>query len=150
MKNKSGQMLSQMLLLATNAHFGQYDLAGKPYILHPLKVMHWLGTDDEELQCIALGHDLIEDTTVTADTLYQMGMSERVVQGIVALTKVKGEDYETYKARVFTNRDAIRVKMSDLRHNTDIRRLRGLSQKDFDRTAKYHVFYSELKAALEQ
>ena len=52
-------MLSNMLVLATNAHAGQTDKAGKPYILHCLKVMHYLKSEDEELMCIALGHDII-------------------------------------------------------------------------------------------
>ena len=60
----TGQLLDKMLVLATNAHSGQYDKGGKPYILHPLKVLHYLKTEDEELQCIALGHDIIEDTKV--------------------------------------------------------------------------------------
>ena len=62
---KKGEMLGAMLLLATNAHAGQFDKGGNPYILHPLRVMSFLKTDDEELQCIALGHDVIEDTSVT-------------------------------------------------------------------------------------
>ena len=51
-------LLSEMIKLVVNAHDGQLDKAGKPYILHCLKVMHYLKTDDEQLQCIALGHDL--------------------------------------------------------------------------------------------
>jgi (p)ppGpp synthase/HD superfamily hydrolase len=144
--NKSGQMLSQMLSLATTAHAGQFDKGGKPYILHPLKVMHYLQSDDEELQCIALGHDLIEDTWVTEQMLYANGMSTRVVEGIVALTKVEGQSFAEYKDKVKSNPDAVRVKMCDLRHNTDVRRLKGLTEKDFERMQRYSVFYSELKA----
>ena len=66
---KNGEMLSTMLVLATQKHFCQYDKGGKPYILHPLRVMYQLKTDDEELNCIALGHDLVEDTDVTYSML---------------------------------------------------------------------------------
>lgn len=62
---KKGEMLGTMLVIATNAHAGQFDRGGAPYILHPLKVMHYLKSDDEELMCMALGHDVIEDTPVT-------------------------------------------------------------------------------------
>ena len=62
---KKGEYLDRMLLLATTAHAGQFDRGGKPYILHPLAVMHLLGTTDEELMCIAVGHDIIEDTKTT-------------------------------------------------------------------------------------
>lgn len=139
-------MLNKMLVLATNRHAGQFDKGGNPYILHPLKVMYYLKTDDEELQCIALAHDLVEDTDTTYTELYEMGFTERIVFGIQALTKVPGETYDQYKDRVKANPDAIRVKMCDLRHNTDIRRLKGVTEKDIKRMIKYNEFFLELKA----
>ena len=146
---KRGELLGKMIVIATNAHAGQFDRGGNPYILHPLKVMHYLKTDDEELMCIALAHDVIEDTSVTYKDLREAGMTERIIAGIKALTKQPGQTYEEYKAGVFDNVDAMRVKMCDLRHNTDIRRLKGVTEKDISRMAKYHAFYMELKAKLE-
>ncbi len=143
-------MLGKMLVLATNAHAGQFDRGGNPYILHPLKVMHYLKTTDEELMCMALGHDVIEDTSVTFKDLREAGMSERVIKGLRALTKMPGQTYDEYKEVVFTNPDAMRVKLADLRHNTDIRRLKGISEKDVARMAKYHQFFMEIKARLEE
>ena len=145
---KRGEMLDKMLVIATNAHAGQFDKGGVPYILHPLAVMYLLDTNDEELQCIALGHDVIEDTDVTYKDLTEAGMSKRVIDGIRALTKVKGETYDEYKVRVMTNEDAMRVKLADLTHNTDIRRLKGISEKDIARMVKYQVFYTEIKVKL--
>ena len=145
---KRGEMLDRMLVIATNAHAGQFDRGGSPYILHPLRVMSFLKVDDEELQCIALGHDVIEDTKVTYKDLRDNGISERVITGIRALTKVPGETLEEYKERVFANTDAMAVKLCDLRHNTDIRRLKGVTEKDIARMAKYHTFYVELMARL--
>lgn len=143
---RKGEMLSAMLVIATNAHAGQFDKSGMPYILHPLKVMHYLKREnDEELECIALGHDLFEDTDVTAAFLRERGISERVIAGIMALTKMPGQSFEEYKAAVKANDDAVEVKMSDLRHNTDIRRLKGVTEKDIARTVKYLNFYEELK-----
>jgi guanosine-3',5'-bis(diphosphate) 3'-pyrophosphohydrolase len=146
---KRGEMLGKMLVLVTNAHNGQYDKAGNPYILHPLKVMHYLKSDDEELQCIALGHDVVEDTNITYKDLHDLGISSRVILGIKALTKVPGETLDEYKHRVFDNRDAMLVKLCDLRHNSDIRRLKGITEKDIKRMTKYHQFYLEIKARLE-
>jgi (p)ppGpp synthase/HD superfamily hydrolase len=145
---KKGEMLAQMLHIATSAHHGQFDKGGNPYILHPLKVMHYLKSDDEELQCIALGHDVIEDTSVTYKDLRDVGISDRVITGIRALTKQPGQTYDEYKEGVFASEDAMRVKMSDLRHNTDIRRLKGVSEKDIARMAKYHQFYMEIRCKL--
>jgi (p)ppGpp synthase/HD superfamily hydrolase len=146
---KRGEMLDKMLLIVTNAHHGQFDKGGNPYILHPLKVMHYLKTDDEELMCMALGHDVIEDTNVTYKDLRDAGISERVIAAIKCLTKQPGQTLEEYKDVVFSNTDAMKVKMADLRHNSDIRRLKGVTEKDMARMAKYHMFYLEIKARLE-
>lgn len=143
---KKGQLLGNVLVLATNAHAGQFDRGGKPYILHPLKVMHYLKSDDEELQCMALLHDVVEDTKTTWDDLVDIGCTERVINAVKALTKMPGESYDQYKERVFANEDAMKVKMADLRHNTDIRRLKGVTEKDIIRMEKYNRFYLELQA----
>lgn len=145
---KKGELLGKVLVLATNAHAGQFDRGGRPYILHPLKVMHYLKSDDEELQCMALLHDVIEDTKTTWQDLRDIGCTERVLAGVKALTKMPGQSYDEYKLEVFANEDAMRVKMADLRHNTDIRRLKGVSQKDIERLAKYNQFFLELQAKL--
>jgi len=134
-----------MLVLATTKHDGTFDKGGLPYILHPLKVMYYLKSDDEELNCIALGHDLVEDTDVTYAGLREMGFTERVVEGIKAMTKVRGETHEEYKAKIKANSDTIKVKLADLRHNSDIRRLKGVTEKDIARITKYHAFYLELR-----
>lgn len=145
---KKGELLGKVLVLATNAHAGQFDRGGKPYILHPLKVMHYLKTDDEELQCIALLHDVVEDTDTSWKDLEAIGCTERVLKAVKALTKLPGQTYDEYQEVVFANEDAMRVKLCDLRHNTDIRRLKGVTQKDIDRIAKYNRFYLEIQARL--
>jgi guanosine-3',5'-bis(diphosphate) 3'-pyrophosphohydrolase len=145
-----GEMLGKMLVLATTGHAGQFDKGGKPYILHPLAVMNILNTDDEELQCIALGHDLIEDTNATYQDLREAGMTERVIDGIRRLTKQPGQTLDEYKAVIFESTDAMLVKQADLTHNSDIRRLKGVSEKDIQRMAKYHRFYLEIRQRLEE
>lgn len=144
-----GYMLEQALRHAVNAHAGQFDKGGQPYILHCLKVMHYLKNDDEELQAIAVLHDTLEDTDTTVETLTEIGCSQRVIDGVVALTKKKGQTYDQYKQQVFASEDAMRVKMCDLRHNSDIRRLKGVTQKDIDRVAKYQLFYTEILQRLQ-
>lgn len=145
---KKGELLGKVLVLATNAHAGQFDRGGKPYILHPLKVMHYLKTDDEELQCIALLHDVIEDTDTSWKDLEELGCTDRILNAVRALTKLPGQTYDEYKEVVLANEDAMRVKLCDLRHNTDIRRLKGVTQKDIDRIAKYNRFFLEIQAKL--
>lgn len=146
---QKGEMLSVAIKLMVDKHHGQFDKGGTPYCCHPLKVMHYLKTDDEELQCIALLHDVVEDTPTTYDELREAGMSERVITAVRALTKVPGETLAQYKARVFAVRDAMLVKLCDLRHNTDIRRLKGIRDKDVERMVKYQQFYLEIQEKLQ-
>lgn len=147
---KKGEMLEKMLIIMVNAHAGQYDKGGAPYALHPLAVMHYMDTDDEELLCIALGHDLFEDTKVTRKDILEAGMGQRIIEGIMCLTKMPGQTYEEYKTTLFSNTDAMKVKLRDLRHNSDIRRLKGktVTEKDIARTVRYHRLYLEIEAKL--
>jgi guanosine-3',5'-bis(diphosphate) 3'-pyrophosphohydrolase len=146
---KKGEMLASMLIIATSAHNGQFDRGGAPYILHCLKVMHYTKSDDEEILCIAVGHDLFEDTKVTPADLREAGVSDRVISGILSMTKMPGETYDEYKAKVKSNKDSTLVKMADLRHNSDIRRLKGVTDKDIARVAKYMKFFTELRETLK-
>jgi (p)ppGpp synthase/HD superfamily hydrolase len=145
---KKGELLSKAILIATNAHHGQFDKGGNPYILHPFKVMSLLEETDEELQCVALLHDVIEDTKTSFQDLRDAGMTDRVIEAVRLLTKMPGQTYEEYKAGVFSNVDAMKVKKADLTHNTDARRLKGVSEKDIERVARYHRFMWEILAKL--
>ena len=66
------------------------------------------------------------------------------------MTKQPGQTLGEYKEAVFSNRDAMLVKMADLRHNSDIRRLKGVTDKDLERMAKYQRFYLEIQAKLNE
>ncbi len=150
---KRGDLLAKMIHLATNKHNGQFDKSGRPYILHPLKVMDILDSDDEELQAIAVGHDLIEDTSTTFAELTELGMTPRIIDAIRRLTKMPGQSYAEYQENVFESRDAMLVKAADLTHNMDLKRLKGISQKDIERSGRYIKFYFEIQmrlAALEE
>lgn len=147
---KKGEMLSKMLLLVTQRFDGKFDKSGQPYVLHLLKVMHYCKTDDEELMCGALGHDLVEDTNTTYQELRDMGFPSRVIKIIRNMTKVPGETEGDYLDRLMSDKDSIVVKLADLRHNSDIRRLKGLTEKDFGRMQKYHRMFLTLTEALSK
>lgn len=133
-----------MIAYAAQKHDNQFDKGGQPYILHTLRVMNTLNTTEEELQCIAVGHDLMEDCGVTEEDLLRIGMTTRVIRGIKDLTKIKDQTHREYKERVKSNPDAIRVKIEDLVDNTNVRRLKGIEEKDMIRMKEYHEFYMEL------
>ena len=145
---KKGELLSKAILIATNAHAGQFDKGGMPYILHPLRVMSYLKEDDEELQCIAVLHDVVEDTKTTWTDLFEAGMTHRIVNALGLLTKLPGQTLDQYKEGIFSSTDAMKVKKCDLRHNSDIRRLKGVTQKDLERMAKYQIFFYEIESRL--
>ena len=131
-------MLGKAIALASRAFQERKDKGGQPYILHCLRVMNNLHTNDEELKIIAVLHDIIEDTTVTEECLYAMGFSYRVVSALRLLTHDRNVPYDDYIKAISFNADATKVKLADLKDNSDITRLKGLSKKDFDRMEKYH------------
>jgi (p)ppGpp synthase/HD superfamily hydrolase len=143
-----------MNILATAIHFAaekhvlQTDKGGRAYILHPLRMMMRLRTNDDELMAIAVLHDVVEDCKVSFDELRNIGMTERVIAGVAALTKQNGETYEQFIDRTTGNRDAMLVKREDLRDNSDITRLKGISEKDITRMAKYMAAFQKLDTIL--
>lgn len=138
------QELALAIKIAAEGHLNQKDKGGNPYILHPLKVMHYLKTDDFQLMAIAALHDVVEDTDVTAADLVLLGFSNRVKDAVVLLTKTPNQTPEEYFQGIASNYDAVRVKLADLRHNSDVRRLKGLTDKDLLRVRKYHDMYLRL------
>lgn len=146
----SNQELALAIKLAAEGHIDQTDKGGKPYILHPLKVMHYLKTHDMQLMAIAIMHDLVDDCDVSLDDLREHGFSDRVIEGVWLLSNVEGLPYEDYIQRMLYSQDAMRVKLADLRHNADIRRLKGLTDKDLLRMRKYHSMHVKLTETLKQ
>lgn len=145
----SNVLLSRAIQIAANAHAGQLDRGGAPYILHPLRVMQRLRTHDYELMCVAILHDVVEDCAdVTIESLEAEGFSERVLSALFLMTHTKDETYDAYIQRIATNEDASLVKLEDLRDNSDITRLKGLRDKDFERLAKYNRAYKYLSEVL--
>lgn len=142
---KKGELLSKAISIAVEKHAGHFDKGGNPYILHCITVMLTVDSSIEEVKAAAVLHDVIEDTDATYKLLAEAGMTERIIKAVCALTKQRGQTYEEYKQQVKSNPDAVIIKMADLRHNSDITRLKGVSDKDVQRIAKYMQFYTELK-----
>lgn len=138
--------LALAISIASHEHMGQFDKGGNPYILHPLKVMYYLKSSDMQLMAIAVLHDVVEDTHVTYEELRNLGISERVIEGVRVLTKVPGQTAYEYLSAITSNKDALLVKMADLRHNMDVRRLKGVTEKDMARLARYADMYHVLEA----
>lgn len=136
--------LSVAIAIAANGFKDRTDKAGEPYILHCLRVMNNLHTRDKELQCVAVLHDCVEDEVCTIAELKEAGFSDRVIALVWVLTHNKNTPYMDYIKSIAAYPDAVKVKLADLRDNSDITRLKGLTKKDFDRMEKYHTAYTYL------
>ena len=129
--NTSKQLMLELALsIATEAHRGQFDKAGIDYIEHPIFVASQV--DSEEEKAVALLHDVIEDSSVTAEELLNAGLPETVVTAVQILSKKKGQDYQTYLKTVKSNPLARAVKLADLKHNSDLSRLETITDKDLE------------------
>ena len=106
--------------LAYHAHHGQFDKGGVPYIFHPIHLAEEM--DDEISTCVALLHDTVEDTAVTLEDLSREFPAE-VVSAVRLLTHGEGVDYFDYVRAIKQNPIAVRVKLADLRHNGDPKRI---------------------------
>ena len=134
-RNKLNRLLSLAIKVATEAHKGQLDKGGNPYILHPRAVAASL--DNTENKIVAYLHDVIEDTDVTLDELEKLGFTYRIVNSVRILTKSKDISYDDYLKSVKKDSNAWHVKMADIKHNMDISRIPEPTAKDFSRIEKY-------------
>lgn len=133
---ESTQKLTEALFIALEAHKNQVDKGGHPYILHPLRLM--MQFKEEELQIIALLHDVVEDSLFTLDDLKRKGFKKTTIEAIDALTKRVSESYQDFIGRVAKNELARKVKILDLKDNLNLERLPELHNGDFKRIEKYH------------
>ena len=135
--------LDRAIEIATEAHEGQFDKAGRDYIGHPLRVME-MGRNEEE-KIVGVLHDVIEDTDWTLEKLAEEGFSQEVISALRCVTKLsENENYDDFIDRVKKNPLAVAVKINDLTDNMDIRRLPYLSDKDVKRLKKYLKAYKRL------
>lgn len=125
------------------AHAGQVDKAGMPYIGHVIRVMQAGKTIDEKI--VGVLHDVVEDTTWTFDALLAEGFPVHIVDALRCVTKLSDDEpYEAFINRVKNNPLAVAVKINDLTDNMDVRRLQTLTDADMQRLRKYLKTYQSL------
>lgn len=135
--------LERAIALATEAHAGQTDKAGAPYILHPLRVMQALSSEQERI--VGVLHDVVEDggPVWTIDRLADEGFTTEVLEALRLVTKRpedEAKDDETYfqfVRRTIVNPTARRVKMADIRDNLDVTRMPEVTERDRLRLNRY-------------
>ena len=135
--------LENAMSIAVTAHKGQVDKAGKPYILHPLRLMFKMNSESEMIAAVL--HDVVEDTDWTFEMLKAEGFGEEVLDALRLLTHDKKVPYKSYLEAIKTNKIALRVKIADLEDNLDIKRIARPKLRDYARIAEYLKYYNELK-----
>lgn len=142
--------LATAINIASNAHLGQFDKGGNPYILHPLWVMHKVRHLGEKYMIVAVLHDVPEDTEITIENLKELGFNFEIIEALKLLTHDSSVPYMEYIEKLALNDIARKVKLRDLEHNSKITRLKGLRDKDFERLKKYQIAYNYLKEYVEK
>lgn len=137
--------LDKAIQIASNVHSNQTDKAGKPYILHPLRVMFKMDTEPEMI--VAVLHDIMEDCKgITAYYLEKEGFHEEIVNTLIILNKHNYINYKDYIYAVAKDPIARKVKLVDIEDNIDALRLKTIEDKDLQRIKKYHWAYNYLNS----
>ncbi len=134
--------LNTAIRIATDAHAGQKDTVGRPYILHPIRVMLRLTGRDEMIAAIL--HDVVEDSGTTLADLRRAGFSPRVLRAVDAMTRRDGEPYDDSVARAASDPVGRAIKIADLEDNMTLRREFRLMSRQRARMARYRRAYRSL------
>ena len=123
------------LRIAFDAHKNQVDKTGLPYVFHPYHLAEQMETESEV--CVALLHDVVEDSDMTLDDLRLHGFSDNIMDALALLTHDGGVEYLEYIQRIKYNPLAKKIKLADLLHNSDESRVDVVDEKMASRWEKY-------------
>ncbi len=126
-------MTKKAMRLMYDAHKGQFDKGGLPYVFHPMVVASNMTSEVSTI--VALLHDVVEDTDIKLSDLSDFG--DEVCLALSLLTRNSDDDYYDYIERLSANKIAREVKIADLKHNSDLSRLDTITEKDLKRQKKY-------------
>ena len=128
--------LERAIEIAVEAHKGQKDKAGMPYVLHPLRLMFKMESNNEKIA--ALLHDVVEDSDWTLDDLKKEGFNSDVIEAVSLLTRDEKDSYDEFIQKAVSNPISKNVKIADINDNLDLNRIDKISDKDYIRIKKYH------------
>ena len=150
--------LEKAIKIAVEAHTGQVDKGGNPYILHPLRVM--LSLDLEEERIVGVLHDVVEDCEGWSwERLKDQGCSDKIIEALQSVSKTPEEEaeyrslpedeklghYLEFIQRAKANEIGRRVKKADIRDNLDISRIDDITERDINRLNRYQHALKYLK-----
>ena len=133
-------LTKKALKICFNAHKDQVDKTGMPYVFHPFHLAEQMDTEDAV--CVALLHDTVEDTLISFEDLINEGFNDSIINALKLLTHNDDTPYLEYVARIKENPLARKVKLADLRHNSDLTRLDLTKDKI---PPKYNLYLEAIK-----
>ena len=128
-------LTKKALKISFDAHKNQIDKSGMPYVYHPFHLAEQM--DDEISTCVALLHDVVEDTDTTLDELRSYGFPDEVIEALSLMIHSDDVPYLDYVRAMKDNPIARKVKLADLAHNSDLSRLEIVDDKALERVNKY-------------
>jgi (p)ppGpp synthase/HD superfamily hydrolase len=128
-------LTKKALKLCFEAHKEQTDKSGMPYVFHPFHLAEQMA--DEATTVVALLHDVVEDTELTFEDLEKQGFNDEIIKALMLLTHEKSVPYMEYVGEIKKNKIATKVKLADLKHNSDLSRLSVIDEKALNRKEKY-------------
>lgn len=135
-------LTKKALKICFDAHKEQVDKTGLPYVFHPFHLAEQM--DDEISTVCALLHDVVEDTDITLPDLLEMGFPDEVIEVLTLLTHIDGVTYMDYVKEIKKHPIATKVKIADLKHNSDLTRLDEIDEYALTRNEKYRQALSLL------
>ena len=129
--------------LCYEAHKGQVDKSGLPYVFHPAHVAEQM--TDEATTIVALLHDVVEDTDYTLEDLAAEGFGKDLLEAVALMTHEDDVPYLDYVAKLKDNPIARAVKLADLAHNSDLSRIGEVDEETRERLEKYQKAIALLK-----
>ena len=141
------KLTQKAMKIAYDAHHGQTDCNGMPYVFHPYHLAEQM--DDEYSCCVALLHDVVEDTSVTLEDLAKE-FPQEIIEALKLLTHEAGTDYFEYVRKIKDNPLAKKVKFADLEHNMDRSRIVDKSAVSAEKLDKWDSKYGKAMEILTQ
>ena len=148
---ESDNILYKALEISSIIFKHDVDKGGLPYSIHMLYVYRHVDTIEEKV--VALLHDIMEEKNITEEELLDIGFSKKVVDDIKILTRVKPSEYNDYIDDIVKNgsKEALTVKLADVKHNMDMSRIKNPTVKDYERVEKrYAPAYTKILNRLEE
>ena len=133
------ELTKKAMQIAFDAHKEQKDKSGLPYVFHPFHLAEQM--TDEVSTCVALLHDVVEDSAITFEDMAKQSIPTTVIEILRLLTRDDTVPYLDYVQNIMdsSNQTAIAVKLADLRHNSDVSRLEFVDEKMVARFEKYRL-----------